>query len=1196
MLGKSIISISCHPECSQSVAGPEQPRRRKNKSRSNKTRHAPRRSNSVKSSLTLMSNPQGAGNASLIGLTLDDSHYLSDDVSETSSIADDQSWGHHDDLGETDDDDDDDTSSMADDQVEALLNEATGSTSTSNQAQRSSSKPKKNASYNSLPELLRLTEDQPSVQPHIPQRDQGVSRLVQGRLSSSMSIATCHPNVMQRPTATSTYHTGNAKTPTHSLLAPQKRLESIRHTAALLFVDISGFTKLSRSLEVESLSKVINSYFQKIVEIIQEFKGDVLKFAGDALIVEWKANQCKQQQTQAPVMATLCAAKLVDACSDFVVRIPNKNNATTLLNIHCAIGFGNVAGTHVGNQQRMEYVICGDALRQIALAITVAQNGEVVASPETIRALRETFVFEKNTTKGSESWTETPQIIATKSQLHFRPIDGQSYAKSKWEVNHTESDAMLSEQCQGWNISMLKRLHDRLAPYVHPAVLEAPVTVPTSRASVTSISSSRNNHINASQRRRSNRRKSIAASVQSNSNANTEDAKLRDVLTIFFQPLLPEEVDLMSSATVPDGALELLQSIMMIVQSEAEHFGGQLRQFICDDKGLTAIVNFGLQGSTFPNMVEERAIPCISKVKTLLKTELALDCRIGATHGKAYCGVVGALTRHEYAVLGPSVNLAARLMGNKQNPGTLVDRGFKVKAGPNHPFRSLPAIEAKGYDRPVRIFEPANAGQKVWVDIKEDQLVGRSAETFKLLCLAKDILKAGNSKRKSCLSRSSSKMVFVSGQYGVGKSSLMSQSTRQIEHLCRKRSAQYHVTRHVFSDEDSFKPFSIVRPLFLDILRRRQSATSRSVVSNASKVLQEEIRKNEEAQLHLLFLQTCLQAAIPMQYIEMFAGLIFTDKLSDGIGKWSDKAQKMAEWNRIAQLLVQVYLQMTDVFELVVLALDDISGMDEFSWKIVRRLFTRTSKFVIMGASRNEFSLNIQRHAWDELMGDDVLGSSRGNGGNFINLRLGPLAENDIAGIACKRLCQPSVELVVSRTVFLLSEGNPFLATEILDQMYLPASKLDEPSRMDRMEGVRDVLLNRLDSLPSAVRLHLNCGAMLGLSFSLSDAVAVMEKYNGIATEEETIENEELVRQSLLEAEQCGFLSSSEILGGTCRGFVLYSFSHPLLREVISQQILQEWKDKIQRLIDSTRTSDYVALHDSRRDLSVAQNKPIRSV
>lgn len=60
-----------------------------------------------------------------------------------------------------------------------------------------------------------------------------------------------------------------------------------RYYAALLFIDISGFTVLSQRLPVDELRLHINGYFKRIIDITDSFGGDVVKFAGDALFVVW---------------------------------------------------------------------------------------------------------------------------------------------------------------------------------------------------------------------------------------------------------------------------------------------------------------------------------------------------------------------------------------------------------------------------------------------------------------------------------------------------------------------------------------------------------------------------------------------------------------------------------------------------------------------------------------------------------------------------------------------------------------------------------------------------------------------------------------------------------------------------------------------------------------------------------------------
>ena len=97
--------------------------------------------------------------------------------------------------------------------------------------------------------------------------DKEVAKLCQGRLSSTLNEDTnnsFHESITHLSAHESLRSGGTAAAETEaaaSLVAAnaavgKKRLASTRHTSALLFVDISGFTKLSRSLEVEQLSKV----------------------------------------------------------------------------------------------------------------------------------------------------------------------------------------------------------------------------------------------------------------------------------------------------------------------------------------------------------------------------------------------------------------------------------------------------------------------------------------------------------------------------------------------------------------------------------------------------------------------------------------------------------------------------------------------------------------------------------------------------------------------------------------------------------------------------------------------------------------------------------------------------------------------------------------------------------------------------
>src|ERR1700722_11411969 len=66
---------------------------------------------------------------------------------------------------------------------------------------------------------------------------------------------------------------------------------------SILLVDITGFTEVAEQFAaqgaaaVEALSKVLNAYFGRMVDVISGHGGDILTFAGDAALVLWRAEK-----------------------------------------------------------------------------------------------------------------------------------------------------------------------------------------------------------------------------------------------------------------------------------------------------------------------------------------------------------------------------------------------------------------------------------------------------------------------------------------------------------------------------------------------------------------------------------------------------------------------------------------------------------------------------------------------------------------------------------------------------------------------------------------------------------------------------------------------------------------------------------------------------------------------------------------
>ncbi|XP_073938336.1 adenylate cyclase type 10-like [Castor canadensis] len=120
----------------------------------------------------------------------------------------------------------------------------------------------------------------------------------------------------------------------------------------------------------------------------------------------------------------------------------------------------------------------------------------------------------------------------------------------------------------------------------------------------------------------------------------------------------------------------LIQEVALYISTVIEKGGGQLSQIFMLEKGCMFLCIFGLPGDKKPDECAHALESsfsifsfCWEKLAEtnpyqLLPAEL-LQGRlvpISITNGPAFCGVVGAVARHEYTVIGPKVSLVARMI------------------------------------------------------------------------------------------------------------------------------------------------------------------------------------------------------------------------------------------------------------------------------------------------------------------------------------------------------------------------------------------------------------------------------------------------------------------------------------------------------------------------------------------------------
>jgi len=152
--------------------------------------------------------------------------------------------------------------------------------------------------------------------------------------------------------------------------------------AAVLFADISGFTSLTERLAqrgpvgAEELTHLLNTYFSQLIEFITSHGGDVVKFAGDALIALWPATD----PTLLPTVTRRAAQ-----CSLLVQQHLNAYQVAedVRLSLKIALGAGQILNMHLGGGEgHWEFLVTGAPLLQVGAAEKYARPGDTILSPE----------------------------------------------------------------------------------------------------------------------------------------------------------------------------------------------------------------------------------------------------------------------------------------------------------------------------------------------------------------------------------------------------------------------------------------------------------------------------------------------------------------------------------------------------------------------------------------------------------------------------------------------------------------------------------------------------------------------------------------------------------------------------------------------------------------------------------------------
>ncbi|MFO7542470.1 MAG: adenylate/guanylate cyclase domain-containing protein [Thiobacillus sp.] len=125
----------------------------------------------------------------------------------------------------------------------------------------------------------------------------------------------------------------------------------------VLFSDIRGFTNFSENLSPAELAEVLNAYLSTMTRIVQQQRGTIDKYIGDAIMAFWNA----------PIDLTDHASRAVQTALDMQAALPQLNQefaARGWPDVQIGVGAnsGRMSVGNMGSEFRMSYTVMGDAV------------------------------------------------------------------------------------------------------------------------------------------------------------------------------------------------------------------------------------------------------------------------------------------------------------------------------------------------------------------------------------------------------------------------------------------------------------------------------------------------------------------------------------------------------------------------------------------------------------------------------------------------------------------------------------------------------------------------------------------------------------------------------------------------------------------------------------------------------------------
>jgi len=165
------------------------------------------------------------------------------------------------------------------------------------------------------------------------------------------------------------------------------RLPPVEREISILFADIVGFTAMSERLSPPEIARLLNNFFEEMLQEVFGEGGTLDKFIGDCIMAFFGAPEPQLDHADRAVAAALGMLNRLD-------ELNANNSLGEPLQLRISINSGKAIIGDVGSSKRVDYTVLGSTINLAARMEGICLPGECVVSEATYKLLRLPQSFE----------------------------------------------------------------------------------------------------------------------------------------------------------------------------------------------------------------------------------------------------------------------------------------------------------------------------------------------------------------------------------------------------------------------------------------------------------------------------------------------------------------------------------------------------------------------------------------------------------------------------------------------------------------------------------------------------------------------------------------------------------------------------------------------------------------------------------